>query len=126
MLPLPFAGTIAAGPGSAARTEPTSQERRKAMATFITLINLTDQGARNIKDSPKRFEAYKAQAEKLGLTIKSVYWTTGKYDMILTIEGSEEAAMTSLLKTITQGNVRSQTLRAFTSDEMKGFVGKLP
>ncbi len=96
------------------------------MATFITLINLTDQGARNIKDSPKRFEAYKAQAEKLGLTIKSVYWTTGKYDMILTIEGSEEAAMTSLLKTITQGNVRSQTLRAFSIDEMKGFVGKLP
>lgn len=95
------------------------------MATCITLVNLTEQGARNIKDSPKRFEAYKAQAEQMGPTIKSVYWTTGKYDMILTIEGSEETAMVSLLKTITQGNVRTQTLRAFSIDEMKGLVGKL-
>lgn len=95
------------------------------MATFITLVNFTEQGARNIKESPARFEAYKAQAEKVGLTIKSGYWTTGKYDMILTVEGNEETAMISLLKTVTQGNVRTQTLRAYSLEEMKGFVGKL-
>jgi uncharacterized protein with GYD domain len=95
------------------------------MATYITLINLTDQGARNIKDSPKRFEAYKGLAEKLGLTIKSVYWTTGTYDIILTVEGDEEAAMVTLLNVITQGNVRTQTLRAFSLEEMNGLVSKI-
>ncbi len=95
------------------------------MATYITLVNLTEQGARNIKDSPTRFEAYRAQAEKLGVIIKSAYWTTGNYDIILTVEGSEEAAMISLLKVITQGNVRTQTLRAFSIDEMKGLVSKI-
>jgi len=95
------------------------------MATYITLINLTDQGARNIKDSPKRFEAYNGLAEKLGLTIKSVYWTTGTYDIILTVEGDEEAAMVSLLNVITQGNVHTQTLRAFSLEEMNGLVSKI-
>lgn len=95
------------------------------MATYITLINLTDQGARNIKDSPKRFEAYKGLAEKMGLTIKSVYWTTGTYDIILTVEGDEEAAMVTLLNVITQGNVRTQTLRAFSLEEMNGLVSKI-
>jgi len=95
------------------------------MATFINLINLTDQGARNIKDSPKRFEAYQGLAEKMGLTIKSVYWTTGAYDMILTVEGDEEAAMVSLLNVMAMGNVRTQTLRAFSIEEMKGLVSKV-
>ena len=95
------------------------------MATYITLVNLTDQGARNIKDSPKRFEAYRTLAEQMGVTIKSVYWTTGQYDMVLTVEASEEAAMVSLLRTITLGNIRTQTLRAYSIDEMKDLVGKL-
>ena len=95
------------------------------MATYITLINLTDQGARNIKDSPKRFEDYRNLAEKMGLKIKSVYWTTGAYDLVLTVEGDEETAMVSLLNVAAQGNVRSQTLRAFSIEEMKGFVGKM-
>jgi uncharacterized protein with GYD domain len=95
------------------------------MATFITLVNLTDQAARTIQDSPARFEATKAQAEKLGLTIKSVHWTLGQFDMILTVEGSEEAAVTALLKVISQGNVRTQTMRAYSLEEMKGFVGKI-
>jgi len=95
------------------------------MATYITLINLTEQGARNIKDSPQRFEAYQGLAEKLGLTVKSVYWTTGAFDIILTVEGDEEAAMVSLLNVITQGNVRTQTLRAFPLAEMQGLISKI-
>jgi len=59
------------------------------------------------------------------LTIKSAYWTTGAYDIILTVEGNEEAAMLSLLKVIGQGNVRTRTLRAFPIEEMKGLVSKL-
>ena len=63
------------------------------MATFICLVNFTDQGIRNVKDSPGRYEAFKALAEKVGGTVKSVYYTMGHYDMVLILEGSDEAAM---------------------------------
>ena len=47
------------------------------MPTFVSLVNLTDQGVKNIKESPQRFEAYQAMAEKAGLKIESVYYTSG-------------------------------------------------
>jgi uncharacterized protein with GYD domain len=96
------------------------------MAAFITLINFTDQGIRNIKESPARFEAFKAMAEKLGVTVKSVYYTVGTYDLVLVTEGSDEAAMTALLKVGSLGNVRTQTLRGVSVDEMKKIIGNLP
>ena len=59
------------------------------MPAYITLGNFTDQGARAIKDSPDRFEAFKALAEGAGVTIKSVHWTTGAYDMVLMMDCSQ-------------------------------------
>ncbi|BCR03653.1 GYD domain-containing protein [Desulfuromonas versatilis] len=96
------------------------------MATFITLINFTDQGIRNVKDSPARFEAFKAMAESLGLTVKSAYWTVGNYDIVIVVEGPEEAAVTALLKTGSLGNVRTQTLRGFSAEEMKRLLANMP
>jgi len=92
------------------------------MPAFITLATFTDQGARNIKESPERFEAFKAQAEAAGVTIKSVHWTTGAYDIVLVAEGPEEAVMSLSVKTAALGNIRTQTLRAFTAAEMRKFV----
>jgi uncharacterized protein with GYD domain len=89
------------------------------MPAYITLANFTEQGARNIKDSPDRFDAFKAQAEAAGVTIKSVHWTTGAYDIVLVAEGSEEAMMALTLKTAALGNIRTQTLRGFTAAEMR-------
>ena len=96
------------------------------MAAFVTLMNFTDQGIRNVKESPARFEAFKAMAEKLGVTVKSVYYTVGTYDLVLVTEGSDEAAMTALLKAGSLGNVRTQTLRGFSVDEMKKIIGAMP
>jgi uncharacterized protein with GYD domain len=96
------------------------------MATFISLINFTDQGIRKVKDSPERFAAFKSMAEKLGVTVKSVYYTLGNYDIVVVTEGPEEAVMAALLKTGSLGNVRTQTLRGFSPDEMKRMIGKLP
>ncbi|OGA33664.1 MAG: GYD family protein [Betaproteobacteria bacterium RIFCSPLOWO2_12_FULL_62_13b] len=96
------------------------------MATFISLINFTDQGIRNVKDSPQRYEAFMAMAQKLGVTIKSVYYTVGNYDLVVIVEGSDEAATAALLKVGSLGNVRTQTLRAFSLDEMKSIIGKMP
>ncbi|NNK96373.1 MAG: GYD domain-containing protein [Desulfobacterales bacterium] len=95
------------------------------MPTFVSLVNLTDQGAKNIKESPQRFEAFQAMAGKLGIKIKSVYYTQGQYDMVVILEGSDEAGMLSLLNLVTLGNARFQTMRGFSVDEMKGFISKM-
>jgi uncharacterized protein with GYD domain len=96
------------------------------MPTFIGLVNFTDQGIRNVKDSPDRYEAFKAMAEKVGVTVKGVYYTIGHYDMVLIMEGSDEAAVTAMLKVGSLGNVRTETLRGLSLEEMRKIVGKLP
>ncbi len=96
------------------------------MPTYVTLVNLTDQGIQNIKESPQRFEAFKAMAEKAGIKIESVYYTQGQYDMVTIMEGSDEATMVSFLKLVSLGNARTQTMRAFSVEEMKAFIAKMP
>lgn len=95
------------------------------MPAYITLANFTDQGARAIKDSPERFEAFKSLAEASGVAVKSVHWTTGAYDIVLVTEGSEDALMTLNLKLAALGNVRTQTLRGFTITEMRKLASGL-
>ena len=95
------------------------------MPAYITLANFTDQGARTIKDSPDRFEAFKSLAEGSGVTIKSVHWTTGAYDIVLVAEGPEDALMTLNMKLAALGNIRTQTLRGFTIGEMRKLVAGL-
>lgn len=96
------------------------------MATFVTLVNFTDQGIRNIKESPDRFEAFKAVAEKLGVKVTTAFYTVGQYDLVLVVEGDEEAATALLLKVGSLGNVRTQTLRGFSVAEMRQIIGRMP
>jgi uncharacterized protein with GYD domain len=95
------------------------------MATFISLVNFTDQGIRNVKDSPQRYEAFRATADKVGVDVKGIYYTVGQYDIVLLLEGTDEAVMTALLKTGSLGNVRSTTLRAFPLEDAKKIFAKL-
>lgn len=96
------------------------------MATFISLVNFTDQGIRNVKESPTRFEAFRALAQKAGVHVKEVYYTVGGCDMVTIVEGPEEAVTAVLMKVGSLGNVRTQTMRAHTLDEMKGILGRMP
>jgi len=96
------------------------------MPTYITLANFTDQGIRNVKESPDRLAAFRAMADKLGVSIKSVYYTVGNYDIVTVVEGTDEAVTSTLLKMGSLGNVRTQTLRAFSPEEMKTIITKLP
>ncbi|MBI4754821.1 MAG: GYD domain-containing protein [Betaproteobacteria bacterium] len=96
------------------------------MATFISLVNFTDQGIRNIKESPDRFDAFRTMAEKMGLAVKGCYYTLGNYDLVVIVEGSEEAATAAMLKVGSLGNVRSRTLRCFSPEEMRQIIGKMP
>jgi len=95
------------------------------MPAYIILANFTDQGARAIKDSPDRFEAFKALAEAGGVSVKSVHWTTGAFDLVLVTEGSEEASMSLNLKMASLGNVRTQTLRGFSIGEMRKMLANV-
>ncbi len=95
------------------------------MPSYVILVNFTDQGARTIKESPERFEAFKAMAEGAGVAVKSVLWTSGAYDMVLITEGPEEASMPLTLKMASLGNVRSQTMRGYTAAEMRKFVAAM-
>ena len=96
------------------------------MATYIVLSSFTDQGVRTVKDTTKRADAVRETARKMGIETKSLYWTVGKYDVVATFEAPDDASMTALSLAIAGGgNVRTQTMRAFTKDEMSSVIGKL-
>jgi uncharacterized protein with GYD domain len=96
------------------------------MATFIALMNFTDQGIRNVKESPDRYEKFKSMVEERGVTFKDIYWTVGQYDLVVILEGADEAVTAALLKLGSLGNVRTETLRGFSAEEMKGIVSNMP
>jgi uncharacterized protein with GYD domain len=96
------------------------------MATYIMLGQFTDQGIRNVKDTAKRAEAVKEMAKKVGATVKEVYWTMGAYDVATVVEAPDEASATAFFLSVAAlGNVRTQSLRAFTANEMSGILGKM-
>jgi uncharacterized protein with GYD domain len=96
------------------------------MATYIVLSSFTDQGVRNVKDTTKRADAVRELAKKFGATAKEIFWTLGRYDVVAIFEAPDDASMTALgLALGAAGNVRTQTLRAFTKEEMNGVLAKL-
>ena len=96
------------------------------MATYIVLSTFTDQGIKSVRDTTKRADAVKETARKMGIETKSIYWTVGKYDVVVTFEAPDDASITALALAIgSAGNVRTQTMRAFTKDEVTGILGKL-
>jgi uncharacterized protein with GYD domain len=97
------------------------------MPTYIVLGNFTDQGIRHAKDIPKRAEAAKTMAKKTGVTVKETFYTLGAFDFVSILDAPDEAALTAFgLGIGALGNVRTQTLRAFTPSEIQTIVGKLP
>jgi uncharacterized protein with GYD domain len=96
------------------------------MATFVMLASFTEQGVRNVKETAKRADAFKQMAEKVGVTIREVYWTLGPYDVVAVGEAPDDETATALsLSLASLGNVRTQTLRAFSRDEIDAIVKKM-
>jgi uncharacterized protein with GYD domain len=97
------------------------------MALYTVLGSFTDQGIRNIKETTHRAEAVEAAARKSGVTVKSIQWTLGAYDLVCQFEAADDQAITAFGLAIgMQGNVRTQTLRTFGRDEMNAILAKLP
>jgi uncharacterized protein with GYD domain len=100
-------------------------EREKIMPTFICFLNWTDQGAKDAKDAVKRYQASKARAEKLGGRLLSAYVTTGKYDVVITVEMPNGEAMLKFVSAIAaSGNARTTTVRGYTPEEFSKLASE--
>lgn len=96
------------------------------MVTYIALASFTDKGIGSIKDTTKRADAVKEMGKKLGVNMKDIFWTLGQYDLVTICEAPDDASMTAFGLAIgAAGNVRTQTLRAFSKDEMNGILAKM-
>jgi uncharacterized protein with GYD domain len=90
------------------------------MPTYVVLYTFTEKGLTRVRETIERADEVRAQQEELGFKIHGMYWTLGHYDLVVVIESpNEEAMMAGLLNIVEAGNVSSQTLRAFSQEEMK-------
>ncbi len=96
------------------------------MPTYITLLRWTQKGAAELKYSPSRLDAGREAFKKVGAEIKDVYMTMGRYDLVCVVEAPDDAtAARALLSLGSQGNIQSETLKAFTEDEYRKITGSL-
>ena len=96
------------------------------MVTYLVLINWTDQGIRNVKESPKRLDAARKLAKDLGGEIKTVYLTQGGFDLALVVEMPNDEKLASfVLKLGSFGYVRTTTLKAYAEDEYRKIIDAL-
>ena len=97
------------------------------MATYISLLNYTQKGAENIKESPARLDAAKKAFQSMGAELKQWYLVMGQYDAVVVSEAPNDETVAKLLLLIAgQGNIRTETFRAFNEDEYRKIIAALP
>jgi len=95
------------------------------MPTYVTLLNWTDQGVKNFRETTKRAADFTKQVEGRGGKVREILWTVGQYDLVAIVDWpDDESSVASLLLTATAGNIRSNTLRAFSAREMDGIIAR--
>ena len=95
------------------------------MSNYVVLGNFTDQGIRTVKDTGKRARGLRDLGKGMGVTVKDVYWTIGIYDVVFTMQApNDEAAAAFMMKLGSLGNIKSQTLRAFSETEIEAITSK--
>jgi len=96
------------------------------MATYIALMRWTEQGIAKVKDSPKRLDAGRKAFKKLGVKIQGTYLTMGRYDLVCILEAKDDDSLAKALLSLgSQGNIQTETLRAWTEDEYRKITGSL-
>ncbi|MFQ5961935.1 MAG: GYD domain-containing protein [Candidatus Methylomirabilales bacterium] len=89
------------------------------MPTYVILGKYSLQGIRKIKGTTKRADAFRTLAKKMGARVKEIYWTMGQYDVVTIIDAPDDATATRLLLAAgSMGNVQTETLRAYTQNEV--------
>lgn len=97
------------------------------MARYVSLLQWTDQGVKNVKDTVNRLHEARTRLQGIGVTIVDAAWAQGRYDVVLTVEAPDDATLaTALLGAASQGFFRTETMRVFTESEMEQIIGKLP
>ena len=96
------------------------------MATYISLINWTQKGIENVKESAGRLDQARAAIKAAGGELKAAYMTIGQYDLVVIIEAPDDAAFARVMLQISaSGSVRTQTLKAFNEDEYRAIISGL-
>ena len=96
------------------------------MVTYVSLINFTNQGIRNIKRSTSRLKQSQKLAAKFGVKLVSAHYTVGPYDVVAILEGEDDASINAFALAVGKnGNVRTMTMRAFTPEEMAAITKRL-
>ena len=96
------------------------------MPTYISLVNWTDQGVKNIRETVERLDRGAEVAEKHGVRLGQTYWTVGPYDIVVILEAPDDESLSAfLLETGSLGNIRTTTLRAFEREEMARIIERL-
>ena len=97
------------------------------MPTYISLVQFTDKGIQAAKQTTQRVADWAAKVESMGVSVKEMYWTLGQYDQVCVFEApDDETAASVLLAADLLGNIRTQTMRAFTTSEMDKILAKVP
>jgi uncharacterized protein with GYD domain len=95
------------------------------MATYVVLIDWTQQGVEHFKDTVDRYEAARSQFEGMGVRFRDIYWTLGSHDIVGVVDAPDsETLAAALLRLGSQGNLRTTTLRALSAEEMRGVIAK--
>ncbi|MPZ23600.1 MAG: GYD domain-containing protein [Dehalococcoidia bacterium] len=95
------------------------------MPSYVVLYRFTEQGLKNIKDTVKRAAEVRKANEDRGFAVKGLYWTQGHYDLVAILDAPDEESMVAGLFNVAEaGNVHSETLRAYTADEMEAILQK--
>ena len=95
------------------------------MSTYVLLVDWTQHGVENFKDSLDRYEAARSQLEGMGVRFRDIYWTLGRHDIVSVVEApDDETLAAALLRLASQGSVRTTTLRAFSAEDMRDVIAK--
>jgi uncharacterized protein with GYD domain len=97
------------------------------MGSYVALVNFTEQGVRQIRQTTERAKGLMNAAANLGIKIKDIYWTMGAFDAVFIADAPDDETMTAFAASMgSLGNIRTQTLRAFSAQEMNRILAKLP
>lgn len=108
------------------RSSAVAHSRGDDMPTYVHLLNWTEQGIKEFRDTTKRAEDFTALVQRSGGKVHEILWTVGEYDLVAIVDyPDEETSIACLLQLGAKGKVRTKTLRAFTSNEVSGIIDRI-
>jgi uncharacterized protein with GYD domain len=96
------------------------------MPKYVALVNWTEQGVKNVKETVNRSHQVREMFQGMGVTLEQLYWTAGHYDIVVVLDGPDDQTVSAALLTASKaGNFRTETLRAFDEQEMQQILDKV-